>query len=480
MTRVTLQPLDLRSLYAGRFRITGAPDARIGCDLYAAEDENGRRILLLVMAPELVADEISRMRLRDLLRAVPGTKGYATALVGFAVDETTAAGTWIALEAPWGGSLEQTLALGDLGPTKAGEALQSLCLSLKGLHLAGGFHGALSPAWLWYERSNSTIAIVTLVAPGVAAFISEQWLRGRDAGGPLVSEEEASWTPTELRTGGRASAATDVWSLAHIALRMLAGAHHWRYFQTDGAKDSNIVDEPAGGSQPAAIRPTETGNRASNNAAAHEAFRIAIETQGKFQVIRLSGRLDDDSSADFELAAHDLTSTMGVFHLVVDLAGVSYVSSAGLKVLRELAAQTSDYPGSSLRISGCSEELRDVYKLSESRQPKLMFPDVNSALRLPERFEAWFARCTSPEVALRPTLSDAADELIAMVGMSAQPAPAVRSHFPNEMILGNPKGSHYDRGLNTPLGRTGFWGLLFWAIILLWAIGFFIWPSLGR
>ena len=68
------------------------------------------------------------------------------------------------------------------------------------------------------------------------------------------------------------------------------------------------------------------------------ALEIGSETHGDFRVLRLNGRLDTGTSADFELAAHDLTQA-GERRFVVDLGGISYVSSAGLRVLLALAKQ---------------------------------------------------------------------------------------------------------------------------------------------
>ena len=109
------------------------------------------------------------------------------------------------------------------------------------------------------------------------------------------------------------------------------------------------------------------------------ALEIESETQGEFRVLRLVGRLDTETSSDFELAAHDFT-TAGDRRFVVDLAGISYVSSAGLRVLLALAKQT-ETPGGSLRLSGLSHGVRQVFDLSGFSKLFSISPDVSSALR---------------------------------------------------------------------------------------------------
>jgi len=60
---------------------------------------------------------------------------------------------------------------------------------------------------------------------------------------------------------------------------------------------------------------------------------IAKETSGNTLTVKLDGRLDTITSPDLEQALNDLT---GVTHLALDFSGISYISSAGLRVLLAL------------------------------------------------------------------------------------------------------------------------------------------------
>ncbi|HNW86920.1 MAG TPA: STAS domain-containing protein [Candidatus Limiplasma sp.] len=60
---------------------------------------------------------------------------------------------------------------------------------------------------------------------------------------------------------------------------------------------------------------------------------IATETSGKTLTVKLDGRLDTITSPDLEQALSDLT---GVAHLVLDFTKITYISSAGLRVLLAL------------------------------------------------------------------------------------------------------------------------------------------------
>ena len=59
---------------------------------------------------------------------------------------------------------------------------------------------------------------------------------------------------------------------------------------------------------------------------------------GATLTVTLDGRLDTITSPDLEQSLSDLT---GVTHLVLDFAKISYVSSAGLRVLLALQKQMS-------------------------------------------------------------------------------------------------------------------------------------------
>jgi len=65
---------------------------------------------------------------------------------------------------------------------------------------------------------------------------------------------------------------------------------------------------------------------------------------------------------------------------------------------------------------------------------------------LPPGFDAWFARCLSREPEARPSMREAAGGFLALF----ERAPVELPRQPR-VILGNPKGSFYDRGLGGPI-----------------------------
>ena len=142
------------------------------------------------------------------------------------------------------------------------------------------------------------------------------------------------------------------------------------------------------------------------------ALDIGSETHGDFRVLKLNGRLDTETSADFELAAHDLTAA-GERRFVVDLAGISYVSSAGLRVLLALAKQLQA-GGGALRLCGLAPSVRQVFDLSGFSKLFTIANDVESAL----------GGAAGATAAPTPAVSKAAADLLGAASSTAKPATA--------------------------------------------------------
>ena len=107
------------------------------------------------------------------------------------------------------------------------------------------------------------------------------------------------------------------------------------------------------------------------------ALEIREETIAEVRVLGLVGRLDTDTAADLELAAQDLIDA-GARDFVVDLAGVGYVSSAGLRVLL-MIGKSIDGKGS-LRLCGLNATVRQVFDVAGFTQLFVIGADRNAVL----------------------------------------------------------------------------------------------------
>jgi anti-anti-sigma factor len=107
------------------------------------------------------------------------------------------------------------------------------------------------------------------------------------------------------------------------------------------------------------------------------ALAINEEKVGEVTVLGLVGRLDTDTSADLELAVQDLMQA-GVRQFLVDLSGVGYVSSAGLRVLLSLGKTVENSGG--LRLAGLNPTVRQVFDVAGFTQLFAIFASRDAAL----------------------------------------------------------------------------------------------------
>ncbi len=108
------------------------------------------------------------------------------------------------------------------------------------------------------------------------------------------------------------------------------------------------------------------------------AIDIQQEQQGPVRVIALGGRLDTETAVDVELALQDLLGA-GEREFLIDLSGIGYVSSAGLRVLLSLAKQLDGGRGS-LRLCGLNAAVTQVFDVAGFSKLFAIFPDRAAAL----------------------------------------------------------------------------------------------------
>lgn len=106
-------------------------------------------------------------------------------------------------------------------------------------------------------------------------------------------------------------------------------------------------------------------------------MQISEEQRGSALVIAASGRIDSNTATDLDavlparVQQHDAT--------VMDLGGVSYVSSAGLRVLLK-GAKTAKASGHRLVLAGLAPSVREVFDISGFSSIFAIEADVDAAL----------------------------------------------------------------------------------------------------
>jgi anti-anti-sigma factor len=86
-------------------------------------------------------------------------------------------------------------------------------------------------------------------------------------------------------------------------------------------------------------------------------MEIVVERIHKNAVIKLSGRLDMNTSPDLRKAALTVYTKTGCKHLTVDFAEVSFIDTSGLATLLEILVATKQH-STRLTLSGLNEKIR--------------------------------------------------------------------------------------------------------------------------
>ena len=91
-------------------------------------------------------------------------------------------------------------------------------------------------------------------------------------------------------------------------------------------------------------------------------MKIIEEQRGDVFVVRPEGRIDTNTSEEFE---RSLTGRIdvGARRLVIDMGGTDYISSAGLRVLL-LTAKKLKGNGGQLVLGGMNPSVRQIFELA--------------------------------------------------------------------------------------------------------------------
>lgn len=96
-------------------------------------------------------------------------------------------------------------------------------------------------------------------------------------------------------------------------------------------------------------------------------------------VIHVSGRVDAETAPNLEKQINKVLGK-GQYHLAVDLAGVDYISSAGLRVLVSALKKSRRYNRGDVRLAGLSTRLKEAFQLVGFNKLFQIFEDVEDAI----------------------------------------------------------------------------------------------------
>ena len=104
---------------------------------------------------------------------------------------------------------------------------------------------------------------------------------------------------------------------------------------------------------------------------------VTQEQRGEVRVLGLAGRLDGDSAAALQIAV-DENHAAGGRHFLFDLSGLGYLSSAGLKVMQDIAVRAKT--DGSLRLCALAAPVREAMTGAGVLAQFSIYPDRTAAL----------------------------------------------------------------------------------------------------
>jgi anti-anti-sigma factor len=98
----------------------------------------------------------------------------------------------------------------------------------------------------------------------------------------------------------------------------------------------------------------------------------------RYTILRVSGRVDAETAPNLEKQINKVFNK-GQHHLVVDLGGVDYISSAGLRVLVTSLKKSRRYNRGDVRLAALSTRLKEAFQLVGFNKLFQIFDEVEDA-----------------------------------------------------------------------------------------------------
>lgn len=106
---------------------------------------------------------------------------------------------------------------------------------------------------------------------------------------------------------------------------------------------------------------------------------LTMEQKGNVFILRIKGRLDAVSSPHVEQKVFEAINN-GYSYLLLDMSGVTYLSSAGMRMLLSITKRLRTIPGK-LAICSVSMNVVDVLKMSGFDHALQLFKTEEEALK---------------------------------------------------------------------------------------------------
>ncbi len=110
-----------------------------------------------------------------------------------------------------------------------------------------------------------------------------------------------------------------------------------------------------------------------------DTLKATKEELKRSDVVTISGRIDSSNAAQFDEFLKSNLVDRGRYHIVLDMGGVTYISSAGLRAMVALQREATKHRGSVV-LAAPSERVDEVLKLAGLNQLFICYPDTTQAV----------------------------------------------------------------------------------------------------
>jgi anti-sigma B factor antagonist len=108
-------------------------------------------------------------------------------------------------------------------------------------------------------------------------------------------------------------------------------------------------------------------------------MKITERTQNNIRIFRPQGRVDSEGAVDLEITLQEAFEA-GSHHMILDLSQVTYINSAGLRILAARLTQNQG-SGGDLLVASPSQKIRRVFQIIGFDRFFRLFDSVESAVQ---------------------------------------------------------------------------------------------------
>lgn len=109
-------------------------------------------------------------------------------------------------------------------------------------------------------------------------------------------------------------------------------------------------------------------------------MNLQITNHDEFTVVSIHGRIDTINAGNFESQLMLVLDNEGVTHLVLDCAGLDYISSSGLRIFLVAQKKTMANQGK-LLLSNMQPAIKEIFDISGFSTIFSIFPDTETAVK---------------------------------------------------------------------------------------------------